>query len=106
MINLQCILRYKDKTCGLDYNTLHVCGMYSLVTIFVGCEITGNEAGVHLVLAANGRPSGEAFVELVSADDVKKALAKDKHHIGRRYIDGICKVAIELFLAIVCTHKF
>lgn len=49
----------------------------------------GGEKGVHFVTDINGRATGEGFIELASADDVKKALAKDKHHIGRRYIDGI-----------------
>ena len=60
------------------------------VFFYSGCEIAGNEKGVHFVTGVNGRASGEAFVELSTSEDVKKALAKDKHHIGRRYIDGNC----------------
>ena len=36
---------------------------------------------------ADGRPSGEAFVELHSEEDVSKALAHDKEHMGRRYVE-------------------
>ena len=37
--------------------------------------------------AADGRPSGEAFVELCSAEDVDKALAHSHEHMGRRYVE-------------------
>jgi len=50
--------------------------------------VVGDEEGVHIMMGPDGRETGEAFVELMSADDVKQALAKNKCHIGRRYIDG------------------
>jgi len=50
--------------------------------------VVGNEEGVHIMLGPDGRESGEAFVELMTSEDVKQALAKNKSHIGRRYIDG------------------
>ena len=34
-----------------------------------------------------GRPSGEAFIEMESEDDVKNALKKDKERMGKRYIE-------------------
>ena len=37
-----------------------------------------------------GRPSGEAYIELSSQDDVIKCLDKDRAKMGRRYIEGIC----------------
>jgi len=54
----------------------------------VGCVVVGEEEGVHIMLGPDGRESGEAFVEVLTSDDVKQALAKNKSHIGRRYIDG------------------
>lgn len=36
---------------------------------------------------ADGRPSGEAFVELQSEEDVSKALAHHNEHMGRRYVE-------------------
>lgn len=35
-----------------------------------------------------GRPSGEAYVELFSQEDVNKCLDKDRAKMGRRYIEG------------------
>lgn len=35
-----------------------------------------------------GRPSGEAFIELKTAEDFKNALAKDRKYMGHRYIEG------------------
>lgn len=36
-----------------------------------------------------GRPSGEAYIELASAEDASKALKKDREHMGHRYIEGL-----------------
>lgn len=35
-----------------------------------------------------GRPSGEAFIELKTSEDFKNALAKDRKYMGHRYIEG------------------
>lgn len=43
---------------------------------------------VHLTLSKEGRPSGEAFVELETEEDLKRAEDKDKEHMGSRYIEG------------------
>ena len=53
-------------------------------------NIMGGKSGIHLTYTKDGRPSGEAYIELASEDDVEKALGKDKHHMGRRYIEGNC----------------
>ena len=45
------------------------------------------EKGVKFAFGVDGRPSGEAFVELCSADDVEKALAHSHEHMGRRYVE-------------------
>ena len=34
-----------------------------------------------------GRPSGEAFIEVEDELDVEAALRKDKGHMGKRYIE-------------------
>jgi len=60
--------------------------------------VVGNEDGVHIVLGPDGRETGEAFVELISAADLKQALTKNKCHIGRRYIDG--NMQLECFAVI------
>lgn len=56
---------------------------------------------VHLTLSKEGRPSGEAFVELDSESALQKAETKDKAHMGNRYIEG----EFELFLsAVLCKY--
>ncbi|ELT99751.1 hypothetical protein CAPTEDRAFT_226859 [Capitella teleta] len=52
-------------------------------------NIMGGRSGIHLTYTKDGRPSGEAYIELASEEDVAKALEKDKHHMGRRYIEGM-----------------
>lgn len=39
-------------------------------------------------MAREGRPSGEAYVEMESEEDLKAALKKDREHMGNRYIEG------------------
>ncbi|KAK7113546.1 heterogeneous nuclear ribonucleoprotein F-like [Littorina saxatilis] len=54
---------------------------------FEGCEIAGGISGIHLTQSREGRPSGEAFVEFASEDDVQMALKKNREHLGSRYIE-------------------
>ncbi|CAH1992733.1 unnamed protein product [Acanthoscelides obtectus] len=54
---------------------------------FSDCKILGGKEGVHLTASREGRPSGECFVELEDAEDLELALAKDRDHIGNRYIE-------------------
>ncbi|XP_022207494.2 heterogeneous nuclear ribonucleoprotein H isoform X2 [Nilaparvata lugens] len=54
---------------------------------FDGCRIRGGKNGVQMTMSREGRPSGEAFVELETEDDVQKALKKDRDHMGPRYIE-------------------
>ena len=35
-----------------------------------------------------GRPSGEAYVEMASPQDIELAIKKDKQNLGKRYIEG------------------
>ena len=61
---------------------------HSFFIFFTGCEIDGGESGVHFTFSREGRPSGEAFVELASEEDVANATAQNNEHIGSRYIEG------------------
>ena len=58
------------------------------VMLFSGVNILNGKGGVHFTFVRDGRPSGEAYIELESEEDLEKALTKDKHHMGKRYIDG------------------
>lgn len=45
------------------------------------------EDNVHIMTLANGRASGEAFVEFATASEAKSAMNKDKMILGTRYVD-------------------
>lgn len=53
-----------------------------------GCKILSNGGGIHFTYTREGRPSGEAFVELESEDDLKVAVKKDRETMGHRYVEG------------------
>lgn len=63
-------------------------------TLFPDCDIIGKVNGVCFTYSKEGRPSGEAFIELKTAEDFKNALAKDRKYMGHRYIEG--KIAATL----------
>lgn len=56
-----------------------------------GCNIKNGKAGVQMTMSREGRPSGEAYVEMESEDDVERACKKDRDHMGHRYIEGEMK---------------
>merc|ERR1712083_459624 len=58
-----------------------------VVAFFSECNIIGGVKGVTFGLNREGRPSGEAFVEMESDEDVANALKKDKKNMGKRYIE-------------------
>lgn len=53
-----------------------------------GCKILSNGGGIHFTYTREGRPSGEAFVEMESEDDLKVAVKKDRETMGHRYVEG------------------
>nr|XP_027228044.1 heterogeneous nuclear ribonucleoprotein H3-like [Penaeus vannamei] len=58
-----------------------------ILKFFDGVNIKNGRDGVHLTLSREGRPSGEAYVEVASEDDVALAEKKHNQHMGRRYIE-------------------
>jgi len=59
------------------------CTEADLREFFSGIELLEAE----VIFLQNGRASGEALVEVSSEEDFKKALAKNKEHIGKRYVE-------------------
>lgn len=53
------------------------------------CKIVNNGGGIHFTYTREGRPSGEAFVELETEDDLKIAVKKDRETMGHRYVEGV-----------------
>ena len=61
----------------------------TLVSTLYYCEIfhfLGES--VHLTVTREGRPSGEAYIELDTEEDLEEALKKDRESMGKRYVEG------------------
>lgn len=61
---------------------------------FPDCKIQNGAQGIRFIYTREGRPSGEAFVELESEDEVKLALKKDRETMGHRYVEGLVSDAL------------
>jgi len=57
--------------------------------LFSGCKIANNGTAINFTYTREGRPSGEAFVELESEEDLKMAVKKDRESMGHRYVEGM-----------------
>ncbi|XP_033973685.1 G-rich sequence factor 1-like isoform X2 [Trematomus bernacchii] len=62
------------------------CSVQDLLQFFSECRILDGEKGIHLTVDRNGRPSGEAFIQVEHEDDVRKALEKHRQYLGPRYV--------------------
>ena len=61
--------------------------LQDMAEFFAGCDIQGGKnAGIHFVINNSGK-SNEAFVELLSEEDLETALACHKKFIKERYVD-------------------
>jgi len=47
----------------------------------------GVEDGILLPYARDGRASGQAYVQFTNGEDAKKALSKNREHMGHRYVE-------------------
>ncbi len=59
-----------------------------ILAFFDDSSIKDGVDGIHMTMTREGRPSGEAYIEMEGADDVEKALKKDRQHMGKRYVEG------------------
>lgn len=62
------------KVRGLPWS----CSADEVQRFFSDCKIQNGAQGIRFIYTREGRPSGEAFVELESEDEVKLALKKDR----------------------------
>ncbi|KAM4744282.1 heterogeneous nuclear ribonucleoprotein H3 isoform 1-T3 [Anableps anableps] len=74
---------YVVRIRGLPWN----CSRDEVASFFSDCDIVGGVSGVCLTYTKEGRSTGEAFIELKTADDYKNALAKDRKYMGHRYVE-------------------
>lgn len=69
-----------------------------LFCVQIDVNICGGESGITITYTRDGRPSGEAYVCVASAEDQAKALAHNKEHIGNRYIESKLTALHHIFL--------
>ncbi|XP_029439457.1 heterogeneous nuclear ribonucleoprotein H isoform X2 [Rhinatrema bivittatum] len=80
------------KVRGLPWS----CSAEEIQRFFSDCKILNEASGVRFIYTREGRPSGEAFVELESEEDVKLALKKDRETMGHRYVEVFKSNSVEM----------
>uniref|UniRef100_A0A8D0CJQ2 RRM domain-containing protein n=1 Tax=Scleropages formosus TaxID=113540 RepID=A0A8D0CJQ2_SCLFO len=63
------------------------CTAEDLLVFFSECKIRGGVNGIHMIHNKHGQPSGKAFIELQCKEDVRRALRKNMHYLGHRYVE-------------------
>lgn len=58
-----------------------------ILNFLTDVNIVNGEDGIHKTFTREGRPSGEAYIEVHSDLDLQNAVAKDHESMGRRYIE-------------------
>lgn len=76
---------YIVKVRGLPYSAT----AHDVAFFFSGCDIKGGKSeGVKFCFnSQTGKPSGECFVEFLTAPDLRKALLQHHRYLGRRYLE-------------------
>lgn len=69
------------KMRGLPYKVTR----NEILEFFTGLSVPLN--GIHLMFNDREQPTGEAYVEFSSPDDRERAMAKDRQHMGGRYVE-------------------
>ncbi|XP_043849683.1 heterogeneous nuclear ribonucleoprotein H-like [Dromiciops gliroides] len=72
------------------------CSVSDVQNFFSECKIQNGASGIHFIYNREGKPSGVAFVELESEDDVKLALKKDKETMAHRYVEVFKSNSVEM----------
>ncbi|XP_055779324.1 G-rich sequence factor 1 isoform X2 [Salvelinus fontinalis] len=65
------------------------CTTDDLIEFFSECRVRDGVKGIHLTVNRDGKPNGQAFIELEHEEDVSKALEKHRQYMGPRYIEGL-----------------
>ncbi|KAK2096404.1 Heteroproteinous nuclear ribonucleoprotein H2 [Saguinus oedipus] len=80
------------KVRGLPWS----CSADEVMRFFSDCKIQNGTSGIRFIYTREGRPSGEAFVELESEEEVKLALKKDRETMGHRYVEVFKSNSVEI----------
>lgn len=70
------------RATGIPYTST----VSDICSFFGDCEVVGGEKGVHLPVAQDGRPNGEAFVLMANESEVEKALQLNNKYLRDRYV--------------------
>lgn len=71
-----------------------------VVAFFEGVETVGGEGGVVFTCTPDGRPTGEAYVEVAGEEALAAALGRHKEKIGARYIEIFQSSKGDMFQAV------
>uniref|UniRef100_A0A8C6TMA4 Heterogeneous nuclear ribonucleoprotein H1 n=1 Tax=Neogobius melanostomus TaxID=47308 RepID=A0A8C6TMA4_9GOBI len=63
------------------------CSADEVMRFFSDCKVLNGSGGIHFTYTREGRPSGEAFIELETEDDMKVSMKKDRETMGHRYVE-------------------
>ncbi|XP_059913580.1 heterogeneous nuclear ribonucleoprotein H-like [Gadus macrocephalus] len=72
------------------------CSVEEVSRFFSDCKVANDGNSVHFTFTREGRPSGEAFVELESDEDLKIAVKKDRETLGHRYVEVFKSNSVEM----------
>lgn len=72
------------KMRGLPWSTT----VEEILKFFDKCKVKNGKDGVHIIMTREGRPSGEAYIEMETDEDIEEALKKDREYMGTRYMEG------------------
>ncbi|KAM9470143.1 heterogeneous nuclear ribonucleoprotein H isoform 2-T3 [Clarias gariepinus] len=72
------------------------CSADEVQRFFSECKIANNGTSIHFTYTREGRPSGEAFVEFESEEDLKIAVKKDRETMGHRYVEVFKSNSVEM----------
>lgn len=92
---------YVVKLRGLPWSTT----VDEILKFFNDCSISHGKAGIHMTMSREGRPSGEAYVEMEAEEDIEKACKRDKDHMGHRYIEGSISIIKFYFVHYLLTRR-
>ncbi|KAG8439108.1 hypothetical protein GDO86_005354 [Hymenochirus boettgeri] len=87
-----CADGYVVKIRGLPWS----CSHDEVESFFSECKIANGLSGIHFIYTREGRPSGEAFVEFETEEDLKLALKKDRATMGHRYVEVFKSNSVEM----------
>uniref|UniRef100_A0A8C9LT06 RRM domain-containing protein n=1 Tax=Piliocolobus tephrosceles TaxID=591936 RepID=A0A8C9LT06_9PRIM len=80
------------KVRGLPWS----CSVNEVMRFFSDRRIQNGTSGIRFIYTREGRPSGEAFVELESEEEVNLALKKGRETMGHRYVEVFQSNSVEM----------